>query len=283
MYEPFELSKPIVGKQAFVKSSDGTRIYTLASGKGDKTVLLAHGYGFTNIEWNVIVPMLNDLGYRTVVFDQRGHGKSSIGKDGITSASMASDYHNIINQLNLKNVILVGHSMGGFLSMKCLLSYPKLQNNEIKGLVLMATFAGDVYKKNAQNKIQIPLIKSGILQKMITWKPIGRAFGKSLAGKNPDPELLRVIPEIFLQQDHSKLLPILEAFGAESYYSELHKITLPTAVVIGTKDATTPPFHTDDLVKLIPNATRINVLDKGHCLNAEAPNEIIKAIQLVDN
>ena len=283
MYQPFELSKPIAGKEAFVNSSDGTKIFTITSGQGEKTVLLAHGYGFSNIEWNIIVPMLNDLGYRTVVFDQRGHGNSTIGKDGITSASMASDYQSIINQLDLKNIILVGHSMGGFLSMKCLLSYPELQHDKIKGLVLMATFAGDIYKNNAQNKLQIPLIKSGVLQKMITWNPIGRAFAKSLIGKNPDPELVRVVPEIFLQQSHSKLIPILEAFGAENYYSELHKITLSTVVVIGTKDATTPPFHTDNLVKLIPNATRMDVLDKGHCLNAEAPNEIVKAIQSVDS
>lgn len=282
MYEPFELSKPIIGKETFVSSSDGTNIFTITSGQGEKTVLLAHGYGFSNIEWNIIVPMLNDLGYQTIVFDQRGHGKSTIGKDGITSASMASDYHSIITHFDLKDVILVGHSMGGFLSMKFLISYPELQHKAINGLVLMATFAGDIYKNNIQNKLQLPLIKSGILQKIIKWKPIGNAFAKSLLGKNPDAELVRVVPEIFLKQDHSKLLPILEAFGAENYYPELHKITLPTAVVIGTKDATSPPFHTDDLVKMIPNATRIDVLDKGHCLNAEAPNEIVKAVQLVD-
>ena len=282
MYEPFELSKPIIGKETFVSSSDGTNIFTITSGQGEKTVLLAHGYGFSNIEWNVIVPMLNDLGYQTIVFDQRGHGKSTIGKDGITSASMASDYHSIITHFDLKDVILVGHSMGGFLSMKFLISYPELQHKAINGLVLMATFAGDIYKNNIQNKLQLPLIKSGILQKIIKWKPIGNAFAKSLLGKNPDAELVRVVPEIFLKQDHSKLLPILEAFGVENYYPELHKITLPTAVVIGTKDATSPPFHTDDLVKMIPNATRIDVLDKGHCLNAEAPNEIVKAVQLVD-
>ena len=245
--------------------------------------MLAHGYGFSNVEWNIIVPMLNDLGYKTIVFDQRGHGKSTIGKNGISSASMASDYHTIITHFGLKDVILLGHSMGGFLSMKLLVSHPELQHKEIKGLVLMATFAGDIYKNNAQNKMQIPLIKSGILQKMVKWKPIGRAFAKSLAGKNPDPELLRVVPEIFLQQDHSKLIPILEAFGAEDYYPELHKITLPTVVIIGTKDATTPPFHTDNLVKLIPNATRVDVLDQGHCLNASAPNDIVKAIQSVDS
>ena len=252
------------------------------SGSGKTTILLAHGYGFSQIEWNVIVARLNALNYRTIVFDQRGHGKSSIGKDGISSSSMASDYKNLIEFFDLENCILVGHSMGGFLSMKFLLDNPAMQHTKVKSCVLMATFAGDINKNNFQNRLQIPLIKSGILQKLIKWKPIANQFAKSLLGVDPDPEIIRVIPEIFLQQDHSKLVPILEAFGDESYYDRLKYITIPCTVVIGDKDGTTPGFHTDDILKEIPNATRIDLKGKGHCLNAEAPDEIISAIRLMD-
>lgn len=283
MYQPFQLSKPIEGEVAFVEMPDGTRIHTIASGSGPTTILLAHGYGFSNIEWNILVEQLTQLNYRTIVFDQRGHHQSTIGNDGISSASMASDYKHIIEHFNLEQCIIVGHSMGGFLTMKCLLDYPELQHKQVKSCVLMATFAGDVNKKNFQNRVQIPLIKSGILQQLIKWKPIGNLFGKTLVGKNPDPEIIRVIPEVFLQTDHSKLVPILQAFAQESYYDRLKEITVPCAVVIGDKDATTPPFHTDDIVKNIPNTTRIDVKGKGHCLNVEAPEEIIKAIKLMDS
>lgn len=282
MYQKFQLSKPIEGKVEFIEMPDDTRIYTIASGSGKTTILLAHGYGFSHIEWNIIVEGLNRLNYRTIVFDQRGHGKSSIGKDGISSSAMASDYKNLIEYFNLENCILVGHSMGGFLSMKFLLDNPDMQQKNIKSCVLMATFAGDINKNNFQNRLQIPLIKSGILQKLIKWKPIGNLFGKSLLGEKPDPEIIRVIPEIFLQQNHSKLVPILKAFADESYYDSLKKITVPCAVVIGDKDSTTPPFHTDSIVKEIPNTTRIDIKGKGHCLNAEAPEEIISAIKQMD-
>lgn len=282
MYEKFQLSKPIEGKVEFVNMPDETRIHTIDSGSGKTTILLAHGYGFSHIEWNIIVERLNQLNYRTIVFDQRGHGKSTIGQDGISSSSMASDYKNIINHFNLESCILVGHSMGGFLSMKFLLDNPDMQHKCIKSCVLMATFAGDINKNNFQNRLQIPLIKSGVLLKLIKWKPIGNQFGKSLLGEKPDPELVRVILEVFKQQDHSKLVPILKAFADESYYDQLKNITVPCAVVVGTKDATTPPFHTDSIVKEIPNTTRIDIKGKGHCLNAEAPDEIINAIKLMD-
>ncbi|MEL6537521.1 MAG: alpha/beta hydrolase [Bacteroidota bacterium] len=282
MYQKFQLSKPIEGKEEFVKMPDGTSIHTIASGSGKTTILLAHAYGLSHIEWNIIVEGLNRLNYRTIVFDQRGHGKSSIGKEGISSSAMASDYKNLIEYFNLEKCILVGHSMGGFLVMKFLLSYPEMQQKQIKSCVLMATFAGEINKNNFQNRLQIPLMKSGLLQKLIKWEPMGNLFAKSLSGENPDPELLRMVPEIFLQQDHSKLVPILKAFADESYYDRLNEITVPCAVVNGDKDAATPSFHTENMVKEIPNATRIEVKGKGHCLNAEAPEEIISAIKQMD-
>ncbi|MEO1713963.1 MAG: alpha/beta hydrolase, partial [Bacteroidota bacterium] len=277
-----QLSKPIAGKTEMVTMPDGTQIRTIISGTGKTTVLLAHGYGFNHLEWNIIVERLNQLGYRTIVFDQRGHGQSTIGQKGISSSAMASDYKNLVEHFDLKEAILVGHSMGGFLSMKFLLDYPELQPQRIKACVLMATFAGDVGRNNFQNRLQIPLIKSGLLVRMIQWKPIGVQFGKSLTGKNPDPEIIRSILEIFPQQDHLKLTPILQALTDENYYGRLHEISIPCTVVIGDQDATTPPFHSDDLVKKIPNSTRIDLKGKGHCLNVEAPEEIVQAIQGLD-
>ncbi len=282
MYQRFQLSKPIKGKEEFVNMPDDTRIHTITSGSGKTTILLAHGYGFSHIEWNIIVERLNQLNYRTIVFDQRGHGKSTIGQEGISSSSMASDYKNLIEYFNLEDCILVGHSMGGFLTMKFLVDHQDMQHKNIKSCVLMATFAGEVNKNNFQNRLQIPLIKSGILQKLIKWNPVGYQFGKSLLGEKPDPEVIRWILEVFSQQDHSKLVPILKAFADENYYDSLKNITVPCAVVIGEKDATTPSFHTDNIVKEIPNTTRIDIKGKGHCLNVEAPEEIINAIKLMD-
>ena len=282
MYQKDQLSQPLAGTEEFVAMPDGTRIHTVASGSGPTTVLLAHAYGFSHQAWSVIVPELNRRGYRTIAFDQRGHGRTTIGADGLSSRSMASDYKNLIEHFGLEGCLLVGHSMGGFLAMKFLIEHPEMQHQQVKGCVLMATFAGDVNKNNFQNRLQVPLIKSGILMKLIRWKVIGDYFGRSLLGENPDPEVVRWVPDILLQQDHSRLVPILEACVRESYYDRLSEITVPCAVVLGDKDVTTPTFHTDDIVAGIPNATRIDVRGKGHCLNVEAPQEVIEAIERVD-
>ncbi len=278
MYEPGSLSKTIEGNENIISTPDGTKIYSIEVGKGEKTIVLAHGYGMTNQEWNIIAPQLVEAGYRVIIFDQRGHGKSSIGKDGISSASMASDYKSVFEFYNVQNATLVGHSMGGFLAMKAMLTYPEMLKTRIKNCVLMATFAGDVNKNNFQNRLQIPLIKSGVLLNLIKIKAIGNAFGKSILGENPDNEVVRCFVEGFKIQNHKALIPILEAFGNESYYDKLHKITVPCTVVIGSSDKTTPPFHTEDLVKLIPNTKKVVIPRKGHGLNWEAPESIVKEI-----
>jgi len=167
--------------------------------------------------------------------------------------------------------------------MKFLLDHPDMQHTHTKACVLMATFAGDVNRNNFQNRLQIPLIKSGILLKLIRWNPIGNLFAASLLGEEHDPEIIRSFLEVFLQQNHSHLIPIMKAFANESYYDRLEHITIPCVIVIGDRDATTPPFHTDDLVKNIPNSTRIDIKGKGHCLNVEAPEKIIEAIQIMDS
>ena len=282
MYQKNQLSQPLAGTAEFVVMPDGARIYTVTSGRGNTTVLLAHAYGFSHLAWSMMVAGLIRLNYRTVVFDQRGHGQSTTGADGVSSRSMASDYENLIEHFGLKDCLLVGHSMGGFLAMKFLIEHPDWQHTCVRGCVLMATFAGDVNRHNFQNRLQVLLIKSGLLPGLLRWKVIGDYFGRSLVGENPDPEVVRWVPDILSQQDHAQLVPILEACVRESYYDRLPTITVPCAVVLGDQDVTTPAFHTDDIVRKIPHATRIDVRGKGHCLNVEAPQEVIKAIQQVD-
>lgn len=279
MYPTGSLSTPLKGQEKYITTADGTQLWTIEAGMGDKTIVLAHGFAFSSIEWNVIMPALVADGYRVIAFDQRGHGRTSIGKDGVSSAAMASDYKTILEFYNVQNGILVGHSMGGFLAIKTFLTYTELQHQRIQSCILMATFAGDVNRHNFQNRLQIPLIKSGILMKLIRNKSMGAAFAKSIMGENPDNEVIRVFLELFLVQKHKTLIPILEAFYKESYYDQLSKITIPCTVVIGSKDKTTPAFHSQDLAKLIPNAQITVIPNKGHLLNWEAPDSLIAEIK----
>lgn len=76
-------------------------------------IILIHGWPLSGKSWELQVPVLLELGYRVVTYDRRGFGKSGVAESGYDYNSLASDLHEIITQLDLKNVILAGFSMGG--------------------------------------------------------------------------------------------------------------------------------------------------------------------------
>ena len=279
MYTIAQLRTPVEGSKLIIDREDGTRIHTIARGSGEQDVVLAHGYGASSLEWNVLSTMLDPDKYRLIVFDQRGHGDSTIGADGISSASMASDYKAVLETYDVQNGILGGHSMGGFLAQKFLLTYPDVAQARLKGCLLIATFAGDVNRNNFQNKLQIPLIKSGVLVSLIKYKPLGTAFAKSLIGDDYQEAMGTAFVEVFREQDHLALVPILSALGDESYYAELKNIPLPCTIIVGTKDHTTPTFHTDDMHANLPNSRVVKLRGCGHMVNWEAPQVLLAEIE----
>lgn len=270
-------AEPLAGAEKYVDRSDGTKLRTVSVGSGDLTALLAHGYGGGADHWNMIAGKLVAEGMRVIAFDQRGHGGSSIGDDGIGTAQMASDYEAILEAYDLNHVVLAGHSMGGFLSIAFLLSDSKA-TSRVGSLLLMATFAGDVSRKNPQNRVQIPLIKSGILVRLLGFGPVAKAFTKSLVGDEFDEGMIDGFVPVFLDADHQDLVPVLTAMVEENRYDRLGKLELPCTIVIGDKDKTTPPFHTDDLHAGIAGSKLVSLPGMGHALHWEAPDAIVAEI-----
>jgi pimeloyl-ACP methyl ester carboxylesterase len=103
-------------------------------------------------------------------------------------------------------------------------------------------------------------------------------FGASLCGDHPSPAEIRAFLEVFLRQNHGPVLPILHAFIEEDRYPRLSEIRIPTTVICGRKDRTTPPLHSTRLAAAIPGASLVWVEEAGHSLNWEAPESLITAV-----
>ena len=264
------------GETTFVERPDGTRLRVVTAGTGP-TVVLAHGIYMTVVEWSVVWDMLLERGYRVVAFDQRGHGQSTIGTDGISTQSMASDYLAVLEHVDAHDAVLLAHSMGGFLAIAAVLDVPGVAER-LRGLILMSTFSGDVLRGAPQNKAQIPLIKSGVLQKLVANDTVGTVFGAGLCGEDPSPAMVQVFLDTFRAADHRSLLPILEAFTVEDRGDRLGEITVPTIVLCGEKDSTTPPWQSQRLAESIPGAQAWWVPRAGHMLNWESTDAIVEAV-----
>lgn len=95
-----------------ITTKDGTEIYYKDWGKG-QPVVFSHGWPLTADAWEDQMVYLGAHGFRTIAHDRRGHGRSSQPWDGNEMDTYADDLAELFEELDLKDVILVGHSTGG--------------------------------------------------------------------------------------------------------------------------------------------------------------------------
>ncbi|HEX5542733.1 MAG TPA: alpha/beta hydrolase, partial [Micromonospora sp.] len=86
-------------------------LYYEDHGSGQPVVLI-HGFPLSSTAWEKQVPPLLAAGYRTIAYDRRGFGKSSQPGTGYEYDTFAADLNALMQELDLRDVVLVGHSMG---------------------------------------------------------------------------------------------------------------------------------------------------------------------------
>ena len=80
-------------------------------------------------------------GHRVVLYDQRGHGASTVGRQPVSIARLGDDLAAVLEQLDLRDVVLAGHSMGGMTVMAFACGHPEVVRERVRGLALVATAA----------------------------------------------------------------------------------------------------------------------------------------------
>jgi non-heme chloroperoxidase len=91
---------------------DGTEIYFSDLGNG-QPIFFHHGWPLSSDDWDAQIMFFLDQGYRVIAHDRRGHGRSSQTFTGNDMDTYASDVAQLVEHLDLKNVVHVGHSTGG--------------------------------------------------------------------------------------------------------------------------------------------------------------------------
>jgi pimeloyl-ACP methyl ester carboxylesterase len=113
---------------------DGNRMPYDITGDGEVTVLLVHCWMCDRSFWDKQVPVLARH-YRTIAVDLPGHGGATADRESWTVAQYGEDVAGLINGLNLSDVILVGHSMGGPVSLRA----AALSGDRVRGIVAVDT------------------------------------------------------------------------------------------------------------------------------------------------
>lgn len=271
------------GVTTFIERGDGTRLRCISAGDG-ATVVLTHGI-FNELRcFNLIYQNLIERGFRIILFDQRGHGASTIGTDGLGSRQMAGDYKAVLEHFQVTDGVLVGHSMGAFLSVVLAEHHPKVVRGRLRAMLFISGHAGIVAKGSLQNRLQIPLIRIGLMPAILSSKWLGRVFVRTLFGKVAREEYVEATRLILGGQNIKEMIPLVDFQVQEDHYPKLGSIDVETVVLCGELDRTCPRWHSEQLGAQIPSARNVWLPDIGHAVVYEAPETIEREIvQLVES
>jgi len=108
---------PRVLREGFVKSSDGVPIHFVAGGRGDTALVFVHGWNGNASWWQPILERFAP-DHRVVALDLAGHGKSGRERRDWTVERFAGDVAAVVRGLDLRGVVLLGHSMSGAITVE---------------------------------------------------------------------------------------------------------------------------------------------------------------------
>ena len=241
------------------------KMYYEDHGKGLPLVLL-HGYPLDHTIWDTVVSRLQSQA-RVITPDLRGHGRSDAPQGPYTMHLMASDVAALLNQLEIQQVVLVGHSMGGYISLAFAQAYP----DRLLGLGMVASQAAadTPERKAARYETARAVEKDGV----------GVVAGSMPSRLTSQPALVARLHELILKMKPTGVIGDLHGIAERAELSEwISKMCLPAAVIAGDADALVPLARAQEMAAAMPNAVLTVIKGAGHMPMLEAPEEVAAAL-----
>ncbi|WP_158550699.1 alpha/beta fold hydrolase [Geodermatophilus sp. TF02-6] len=241
-------------------SARGVRINAIDRGAGDPVVFL-HGIGGDAGNW---APQLEALAatHRVVALDSRGFGRSDRTYGRMSLADYARDVLVVMTELGIGRAPIVGLSMGGMIAQTVALTAPQ----RVASLVLADT------SSSADADMKADLTASGAAAVAHGMPAVATAFMPATFSRAAVAENRRYVRDF--EENFSSTDPLtfnigLQAIAELDLTDELHRIDVPTLVLVGDEDALTPPEHSKTIASTVPGAELVVIDDAGHLSNLD--------------
>lgn len=228
---------------------------------GRYPLVLIHGAGGSHLHWPAEIRRLP--GHTVYAIDLPGHGKSEglaqHAVDGFATHLLA-----FLNALRIAKAVLVGHSMGGAISL-----YNAIHHSErMAGLVLVGSGARlrvlPEILENSASAMTYPNVVEMIIH---------QSYGPTAA-----PRLLELGRQGLLDTRPTVLHGDYLACDRFDVMDQVENISAPTLILCGTEDNMTPPRYAQYLANKIPNASLTLIPEAGHMLMLEQPEAVAQAL-----
>lgn len=241
----------------------GTRIYWEEHGSGEP-LLLIMGLGYSLDMWHRTLPVVSKR-YRTIVFDNRGVGRSDAPTGPYSMAVMTADAAAVLDAAGIASAHAFGFSMGGMIAQELALTHPV----RLRKLVLGGTGCGG--------------------EKAVRAEPEATSLLLNRARMTPEETTEAAVPFIYhphtprarIEEDlaiRRRTLPAPEAYAAQlqailgwQSYDRLGQVTAPVLVIHGETDRLVPAGNGKLIADTIPGAHWVLLPEASHLFNTDQP------------
>lgn len=264
---PADLSwHPGVGRSVFT----GTRpklhatVRDARNGQPQHTIVFSHALGQDGSMWDLVA---NEAAAtcRVICPDTRGHGRSAMPHDGVTLAELAADAARLIDEVaGGEPVIWVGLSMGGLIGQELALRHP----DKIKALVLANTTSG--YDQAGREALGqriaaveahgIQAVSTGAMQRFFS-PAFREAKGATVARHQ----------RLLEATDPDGYVACAAALCDANYAAQLSQIKVPTLLIAGSEDESTPPQQMQAMARSLTRAQMVTLQGCAHLSAVEQP------------
>lgn len=238
-------------------------------GQGDPLLML-HGFTGDITTWNSFQPKLSNQ-FQLILIDILGHGKtdSPIDENRYQIERVAEDIKEILIQLSVNRINIIGYSMGGRLALTFATNFPYMVNK----LILESSTPGlktEVERSDRREKdylLATQLLEEGVESFVKYWTNIPLFQTQ----KKLDPSTQEVIKKQRLSNNPIGLANSLKGMGTgsmPSLWNQLQYLNVPVLIITGSLDEKFCRIA-DEMKKLLPNVKHETVLNVGHAIHVE--------------
>jgi 3-oxoadipate enol-lactonase len=258
---------------------DSIELYYEEHGSGDP-LLLIMGLAADSVAWMFQIPAFAER-YRTIVFDNRGVGRSDKPPGPYSIHQMANDTAGLLDALGIERAHVVGVSMGGMIAQELALNHPQ----RVRGLVLACTYPEPDADVERQREFSLKQFRGSI-------STTGE-MQIDVSAIDPLHFFQHLLPTVFNQEFIDReLAKLMQIFGGALQYGfsleaimgqvaaamshkatdRLHRIESSTLVITGDADRLISPANSDVLARCIPGAKLVKIPGGSHGFNFETPD-----------
>jgi pimeloyl-ACP methyl ester carboxylesterase len=226
----------------FIETTDRTQLFYTDGGIGKPVVFVASAWLGSRM-WEFQLPPLVARGRRCIAYDRRGHGRSDWPWDGYDYDTLADDLATLLERLDLRDVTLVAHSMGGGEVIRYLTRH---RSQRVERIALVAaTLPFPMKTGDNPAGIDRALMEADMAVRTADrpkWFADNAAgfFGVGLPGVSVSPEFVRFMIQQCLDCSARAAAAVFLSGFTTDFRDELKAIGVPTLIVHGTHDVQAP-------------------------------------------